>query len=374
MNSVFRYFAIMGLLAVIVGCGIENASAGNVGKKDNTKATANSDDNRETVVRVQKLAAVPFARQIEVTGKALAKQESTLSLSVSGMVKEIPVKRGDRVKKGDVLLKLDRLGYQLGIEQAEAALAGAVAQQELMRTETARLNQLLAEGAAPSASKDELTAQRRGVDAQVDASQTALKRAQKALKDSVLRAPYDSVVSDILIELGEQAHAMPPTMLMTVVDADTLEVQVYVPEEAASQVHAGDMAKVTIDSAGVVVLGRIIFVSDIISQGARTFEARIELDNKDHRIKAGAFARVTLQHEVSGETVFAPVDAIQRDKNNKPYVFVAKKNAAVQRFVKLGVVEGARVQIEDGVNAGDEIIVQGPGTLEDGQKISVKKN
>ncbi|MBN2717548.1 MAG: efflux RND transporter periplasmic adaptor subunit [Deltaproteobacteria bacterium] len=337
-------------------------------------AVEDSTDDTVTPVSVQKLEAVPWSRQIEVTGKALARQESTLSLGVSGMVKDIPVRRGDRVKKGDVLLKLDRSGYQLGIEQAEAAVAGAVAQQELMQTETARLNQLLKEGAAPSASKDELTAQRRGVDAQVDASQTALKRAKKAMKDSVLRAPYHGVVSDILIELGEQAHAMPPTMLMTIVDADTLEVQVYVPEEAASQVRTGDMAKVVIDSAEVETEGRIIFVSDIISQGARTFEARIEVDNKDHHIKAGAFARVQLKHQVEGQTIFVAVDSIQRDKINTPYVFIADRETARQRFVKLGRVEGARVQVTEGISAGEQLILTGLETLSDGQKISIVKD
>lgn len=360
---------------IISGCGGGNNSKATA--DDETPQSSASPQDATTTkstVSVVRLSPVPWSRQLEVTGKALPKQQSTLSLGVSGMVKKIAVKRGDRVKKGDVLLKLDRVAYQLRIAQAEAALAGASAQQELMKTETVRLDQLLREGAAPSASKDELTAQYRSVDAQASAARSALKLAKNAFKNSVLRAPFDGVVSDILVELGEQAQSTPPTKLMTIVDADTLEVQVFLPEDASSQVRTGDTAAITIDSADVQTEGEIVFVSDVITQGARTFEVRIKVDNKDHLIKGGAFARVHLKRKVEKKTLFAPVDSIQRDRNNKPYVFVAVNKTAQQRFVQLGVVEGARVQIIKGVNAGEQLVISALGTLSDGQKISVKKS
>lgn len=386
-HSKLLYFVLFVFGATIVGCNLGTATDNDSGKHGtstqkkkvhNEDAAVESNHAAGDAVQVQQLKEVPWSGEIEIMGKALAKRESVLSLGVSGMVKQITVQRGDRVKKGDVLLKLDRTGFVLGVDQAQAALAGAVAQEELLKIETVRLNQLLAEGAAPSASRDELTAQSRGVDAQVRVAGTNVSMAKKRLKDAVLRAPYNGVVADILIEKGEQASATPPKMLMKIVDSATLEVQVFVPEKAANKVQQGETATVTIDATGNVTEGKIVFVSNTIDPGARTFEVRIEVDNADYSIKAGAFARVQLKSEANGEAIFVPVGSVLRDDNNRPYVFVVgnrgKDKIAKQRPVTLGAVEGARVRLEKGVVAGEQLIVSNTSQLTDNQQITIKVN
>ncbi|MBN2341053.1 MAG: efflux RND transporter periplasmic adaptor subunit [Deltaproteobacteria bacterium] len=371
-HTISRYFILMSALFLLVDCKMGAATAEET--EHQTSATEQSSKaSSDKVVKVQKLSGTAYSQSLELSGKTVAKKESTLSLPVSGMVKEIKVKLGDSVKEGDVLLKLDRKNYQLGVQQAEAGLAAAVAQDELLSNETVRLKNLVAENAAPTASMDELSAQKKGAVAQVQIADSNVAKAKKALADSVLRAPFDGVVSSILIEKGEQCYAMPPTMLMTVVDTSTLEVQVFVPEESASKVKVGDAAIVTIDSAGMVVEGKVTFVANTISQGARTFEVRIEVDNTAQEIKAGAFARVNLNQNVKTDAIFVPIAAVLRDDEQNPYVFVVKQRSAQKQMVTLGAVEGTRVMVKEGLTDGAEIIVSNAGSVIDGQRVRTEK-
>lgn len=327
----------------------------------------------DKTVRIMTLVGERFAPSLEVSGKTLAVRESFLSLGVPGLIKQITVKRGDRVKKGQVLLRLDNKGFVLGVAGAQAAAAGANANLDQLATEIDRVNQLLAEGAAPSATLDDLNAKNKGAKAQADMAVAALGQSKKALKDSVLKAPYNGVISDILKEVGEQAPAMPPTMLMKIVDASTLEVQVFVPEESSRFVRVGGSSEVMIDSAGITQKGEIVFVSDSISQGARTFETRVQIDNSDLRIKAGSFARVRFTQEAQDEAILIPISVVKRDGADLPYVFVEEAGLAEKRGIALGVMAGTRVMVLTGLSAGDRLIVSDASGIVDGQRVGVEK-
>ena len=353
---------------------IENVATIPKGKSAEGKKGAWVEDKSAEAkrVRVERIKPEVYAASFEVSGKALAARESLLSLGVTGQIKHIAVARGDKVKKGQVLLKLDQSGYKLGVEQAQAAVAGASSTLDQLNTEIARVEQLLAEGAAPSATLDDLNAKNKGAKAQAQVANASFKQAKKALKDSVLRAPYDGVITDILKEVGEQAPAMPPTMLMKIVDAENLEVQVFVPEESGRYIKEGDTAEVTVDSAGVTAKGEIVFVSSAISPGARTFEVRVRIANPDLKIKAGSFARVRFAEAEQGESILIPVAQVKRDEADNPYVFVEKNGVAKKRPLTLGEMDGVRVRVVSGLSAGERLVVSDSAGLSDGQSVTLE--
>lgn len=239
--------------------------------------------------------ALASASGIEVRGTALAARESYLSAPVPGIIDEILVKRGESVKKNHPLVLLDKRGFNLGVQQAQAALDAAAAQEEQLVTEIARVRELLASDAAPVATLEQLLANQKGARASVRMAQAALGQARKAASDAVVRAPYPGVITEILKQKGENAPAMPPTMLVKIVDTSSLEIQTFLPESEAQNVKVGDAARVRIDSAKVDRKGKVIFVSNSISPGTRSFEVRVQLDNPKGVVKAGAFARVTFE-------------------------------------------------------------------------------
>ncbi len=323
-------------------------------------------------VQTEEVKTEAFSSAIEVSGKALAVRESLLSLGVPGLISKITVKRGDRVKKGQLLLRLDRRGFELGVKQAEAAQSGANAATDQLVTEIARVKQLLAENAAPSAALDDLLAKEKAAKAQVNMTSTSVEQAKKALRDSELRAPYNGVITDIFKEKGEQAPAMPPTILMKIVDASELDVQVFVPEEASRYVQVGTEAEVEVESAGVTVKGKAVFVSDEISQGARTFETRIRIDNSANKIKAGSFARVRLNTETLDDAILIPVSLLLRNEKNEPYVFVEEKGFAKKRSLVIGRMDGTRVLVRSGLSTGDKLIVSDTSGLVDNNPVTVE--
>ena len=366
----------LGCAVAVAGCEGWNANAQERSESKESE-TASKKDSPSTPskprIKTVETAAIKtetYTSNLEVTGKTVALREGYLSLSVPGLIKKINVELGDHVKKGQVLLHLDRRGFQLGVQQAQAAVDGANAATDQLATEITRMDQLLAEGAAPSAAKDDLLAKDKGAKAQTRVATAALEQAQKALKDSVLKAPYDGVITMILKEEGEQAPAMPPTMLMKIVDTSQLDVQVFAPESSARFIQVGTEAEVIVDSANMVAKGKVVFVSNEIQQGARTFEVRIRIDNPDDRIKAGAFVRVRLEEETQKNAILVPVSSIERNDKDEPYVFVAENGKARRIPIDLGPPEGARVLVRGGLRAGQKLIISDIVNLEDGQPIT----
>lgn len=334
-----------------------------------------AEERREVtpVVQVQTLQAEQFTTHIEASGTALAARESYLSCPVPGRIQEILVERGEKVVQGQVLVKLDQKNYKLGLQQATAGVAAAQSQVDQVKLELSKLEPLYEKGVMPKADIDRLEAQKKGASAQVGVASAGKKQARQALEDSVLRAPYDGVITDIYHQVGENATAMPPTMLAKIVDAQTLEVQVYLPEDASPYVQVGTTAQVIVQSAQVTTTGEVIYVSDVIQPVTHNFEVRIRVDNSQGAIKAGAFARVSLVRESLDSAVLVPITSVLRDETDEPFVYVVEKGQAVKRDVSLGEQVGHRVLVEEGLSPGDVLVTDGHEDLLDAQKVKIAK-
>lgn len=316
------------------------------------------------------LAGEQFTSQIEVTGTALPIRESYLSGAVAGTIKKIKVDEGDRVTKGQLLLQLDKRGFQLMVQQARAGLAAAKAQLGATELELERAEKLMASEAAPRATYDRINAQHEAAQAQVQLARAQLAQARKSLSDSSIRAPYDGVITEVLKEEGEFAPSMPLTFLLKLVDTSSLEVQVFMPEEVAAEIVVGTEAEVELESASITTRGAVSFVSDRIQAGTQTFEIRIKLDNEAGRIKAGAFSRVRLVRSSDPASVLVPVRAVLRDEHGQPYVLVANDGRALRIPVRLGETAGDRVLIVAGLTVGQRLIVSALTDLGDGDTIT----
>lgn len=334
-----------------------------------TQATAASSGQAAALrVSVAQLAPESYRSIIQASGTALPARESLLSMSVPGTVDQILVQRGERVRQGQALLRLDRSGFALGLAQAEAGLAATRVGLDSLTTEKERFDRLLTNKAIPRATYDKVRAQYDGSAAQVALAEVGLKMAQKAYRDSELRAPYDGVISMVLKEVGEYAPAMPPTMLLKIVDTSALEVQVFLSESEAAHVRLEQVAEVRIDSAEVSRSGQVVFVSDRIESGSQTFEVRIGLANPDGLIKAGAFARVDLVRSASDTALLVPLRSVQR-AGGKTFVFVAIDGHARRTEVSLGETAGDRVLVTGGLQAGAQVITSAVTDLADGQPV-----
>ena len=357
-------------------------------------------------VKIVRVQSEPVARSVTVSGTLAAEEQVTVSFKVTGRVEELRVDLGSTVHKGDVLARLTPTDFDLRLRQADAALQQArarlgldpdgesdsvdVEQTALVRQARASLNESrrqreriatfvergisakadleaadaaleIAEGKHQDAleevrNRQAVLAQRR--------SEVALARQQ--LDDTVLRSPIDGVVRERLVFAGEYRSAGTP--VVTIVRQHPLRLQLAVPERSSAALRVGQRVLVTVEGDPDAHEGRVTRVSPAIAEGTRTLPIEAEIPNIDGRLRPGTFAKadiVTAENPAlmvpqSALVVFAGVEK----------VLVVKDGKAREQRVRTGVRVGDRVEIVDGVSAGDNVIVS-PGGLADGSAVTI---
>ncbi len=356
------------LMGTTSGCGLVEEQKAPTPVQEQTASPSETAE-----VKAVKLVNQPFTSKIEATGTALPVRESVLSSEVPGKIVKILVTEGEQVKKGQVLMRFNPKGFHLGVERAKASVYAAQTQLDQVALELNRITGLVSAEAAPKATLDQLKAQHDGARAQLQMANVMLKQARKGLADSELRAPYNSVVSEILREEGEFCPSMPQTMLLEVVDTSSLEVQTFLPEEVAADISLGQVADVEVKSGGLKTTGKVIFVSNRLQSDTQTFEIRVRIDNPEGRIKGGAFTRISLVRRSITDAILVPLNAVGRNDNGKPFVFLAKGQKALKVPVKLGESQAGKVIVIDGLQNGQMLITSQLAGLKNGVPVIVKR-
>lgn len=357
-------------------------------------------------VKIVRVRHEPVARSVTVSGTLAAEEQVTLSFKVTGRVEDLRVDLGTAVRKGDILARLTPTDFELRLRQSEAALQQARArlgldpngegeavdleQTSLVRQARAALTEArrqrervatfvergisakadleaadaaleIAEGRHQDAleevrNRQAVLAQRR--------SEVALARQQ--LDDTVLRSPIDGVIRERLVFSGEFRSAGTP--VVSVVQQHPLRLQLAVPERSSAALRVGQPVRVTIEGDPGVHEGRVTRVSPAIAEGTRTLPIEAQIPNPDGRLRPGTFAKadiVTAENPAlmvpqSSLVVFAGVEK----------VLVVREGKAREQRVRTGVRIGDRIEILEGLSAGEQVIVS-PGGLADGSPVAV---
>ena len=357
-------------------------------------------------VKVVRLQLEPLARSITVSGTLAAEEQVTLSFKVTGRVEELRVDLGSSVQKGEVIARLTPTDFDLRLRQSDAALQQARArlgldpsgesdtidadQTSLVRQARAAMNEArrqrervatfvergisakadleaadaaleIAEGRHQDAleevrNRQAVLAQRR--------SEVAIARQQ--LDDTTLRAPIEGVVRERQVFAGEYRAAGTP--IVTLVRQHPLRLQLAVPERAATMLRVGQPVRVTVEGDPTIHEGRVTRVSPSIEEGTRTLPIEAEIPNREGKLRPGTFAKAdivtsqapSLVVPQSAVVVFAGVEK----------VLVVKDGKAIEQRVRTGLRLGERVELLDGVKAGDLVILS-PGGLAGGSPVTV---
>jgi RND family efflux transporter MFP subunit len=230
-----------------------------------------------------------------LSGTTEAHRKSTLTPKVSSAVTRVHVREGDMVKQGQPLVTLDTRDFILRSQQAESARDGARVQLDAAKLDWTRIQSLLAEKAVPQSQFDMVDARYKGAKAGLAAAETAVAMGQKALHDSVVRAPFDGLVVKRFINEGEYASVMPATQLVTIEEIDPVDLRIQVPSTDMAQVAVGSPVHVRLPATGQELdlrLTRVVASSD---PRTRTFSAIVEIPNREHSLRSGLYAEVTLR-------------------------------------------------------------------------------
>jgi RND family efflux transporter MFP subunit len=235
-----------------------------------------------------------------VTGTLDAREQVAVAAKSSGTIKVLNVDENSRVKKGDVLFRLDSADAQLMRKQAATQLSGAKLQLKTAQREYDRISGLVAQNAMPAAQLDQLEAQVEGAKVQITVAQNSIAMANKQIADATVRSPLSGVVIKKLLSVGEYATMMPPSPVVIIQDQSALEVKFHLPERSLSELEQGDPVTVTVASLGITRAAKITQISPMVDPRTKTIELTAMLDNCSGDLRPGLSAEIALGAPAAG--------------------------------------------------------------------------
>ncbi|MFD2165218.1 efflux RND transporter periplasmic adaptor subunit [Thalassotalea euphylliae] len=256
-----------------------------------TVATYSRDDSYE------------IARQY--IGKIAAKQQTQLSFEYPGRVINIFVDSGDQVKKGQVLAKLDVELLNIRVAELAAQVQQVEAQLVLNQSNLKRAQKLIVDDYASEQTIDELNAEQSVLNANLAGLKASLAALQYQIKQASLTAPYDGIVNDRMISVGDLVAA--GNTAMTLIKQSQQEISFGIPAQIASDIQIGDKLPVSLGTKHVDAT--VSAIGQQIDPGTRTVNVRMLVDDQDKQI-SGVIARVSIEQRIERPGYWLPITAI----------------------------------------------------------------
>jgi RND family efflux transporter MFP subunit len=234
-------------------------------------------------------------RMLRYTGTFRPFRRSTLGPLQSGEITRVHVREGDLVEANAPLVSLARRDFELRLEGATAGLEAAQVQLAAAERDQKRMESLLKEKAVTVSDFDQLDTRLQAAKVGYKQAEVGLRTAQKALADSVVRAPFAGVVVKRMVSEGEYATHMPMTILVTIEEVSTLELTVAIPEDDLARGPPGSPARIHVDALGTSLDSSIRRLAGTIDPNTHAMTAILEVPNPEGKLKPGMFARVEVQ-------------------------------------------------------------------------------
>lgn len=192
--------------------------------------------------------------------------------------------------------------------------------------------------------------------------------AQARLAKTVIRAPFDGEIGLRNVSVGD--YVREGQDLVTLESINQLKVDFRIPEMHLAGVSTGQSLQVTVDALpGRHWQGKVAAISPLVDAAGRSIVMRAQVDNEDGVLRPGMFARVRLRL-ADGEAVMVPETALV-PRDNRQYVFIVRDGAVEQVEVSIGQRQSGRVEITNGVEAGDQVVTAGLQKVQDGTRVAV---
>jgi membrane fusion protein (multidrug efflux system) len=331
------------IAAISVGC--SNGKA----KDDNEAAEVLVPVEVQPLRRAEMLAVHSGTAPIE------AHEEAEVVAKVGGEVRQIFVEEGDAVAAGKLLARLDGDRLRLEVAQTEANLRKL--ERDYNRQLELSEKGLVAKGTAENAKFD------------LDALRAAYDRARLELGYTEIRAPIAGVVSARHIKVGNTIAEGTPTFRVT--NLDPLVAYVHIPEKEFRKLAPQQTAEVVVDAlGGARFAGTISRISPTVDPKTGTFRARVEVPDPSRRLKPGMFARVNIVYERRQQALQLPRAAIL-DADGEESVFVVANGKAEQRHVRTGLANSGWIEVVEGLDGSERVVVVGQAGLKTGTAVKV---
>ncbi len=309
-----------------------------------------------------------WAPKFSAVGAVSAVQGAVISTELGGVVGEIAFQNGGEAKKGDVLMKLD-------VSQEEALLRSAEAEAELARADLERARDLVSKKVISKAEIDAAESKFNRLNAVVDQMRSNIRK-------KTIIAPFDGQLGIRQVNVGQMINAGQQVIALTALDP--VYVDFSLPEQHLSQLTKGLEVRVHVDALpGREFIGKLTAVNSMVDSVTRNIAVQATLENPDHALHPGMFAKVDVMLPEKNKTLVIPGSAV----SYAPYgdsVFVIEKQKDEktgkeslmlrQQFVRIGEARGDFVAVTQGLKAGETVVGTGVFKLRNGMSVTVNND
>ncbi|MCB1184634.1 efflux RND transporter periplasmic adaptor subunit [bacterium] len=353
IKSGVALLALSALLLAAAGCG---------GKAEVAAAAAK--DVRATVGQAR-LAAVPDV--VTATGALEAGTTVMVSTRMMGWVREVHVREGQAVAKGDLLISIDDTDLKAKKAQAEAGIAEAKAVLANAEQMAKRFEALYADKSVSKQQLDDVLTGRDRARAGVRMAEAGLKELQVHLSYLEIRSPVDGKVTRKSIEAGNMAN--PGMPLLWVETEGDMKVVAHLGEKDIAAVAVGTLVDVKVTSlAGAEYSVPLTEIVQTANPGSRTYDIEAALLTQDPRLKSGMFARVTVPVGTR-DAVLVPAAAIHRRGQLTGAWVVAADGTAHLRWIRLGRPQGEDFEVLAGLDGTESVVLASEQPLAEGDRV-----
>jgi RND family efflux transporter MFP subunit len=335
---------------------------------------------------------------LNASGYVTARRAATVSSKVTGKVVEVLIEEGMKVKEGQVLARLDDTNIkaalnvtQAQLESAKTAVEETRAQLKLAEQEFQRATNLAKQNIASQSDLDKAESDAKSLEARlarqerdITVAERQVAMGQQQMDDMVIRAPFAGIVTTKDAQPGEMISPVSAgggftrTGIGTVVDMDSLEIEIDVNESYINRVEPGQPVEATLDAyAQWKIPCKVIAIIPTADRQKSTVKVRVGFDQPDPRILPEMAVKVAF-HETGGgtntanRTVMVPKTAVQ-SQEGRDVVFVVQNGRAERRAVTVSSTGGDEAVIGAGIAAGERVVVDSPAGLSDGAAVKEKK-
>ncbi|WP_430812040.1 MULTISPECIES: efflux RND transporter periplasmic adaptor subunit [unclassified Carboxylicivirga] len=330
-------------------------------KKDIEKLEKELDEGKqEQTIKVVASTVEPrlYEHFVDISGKVEADKNIIISPETAGKIISIDVKEGERVRKGQVLARLNTEMTKRALAQVEINLQLATTTYERQADLWQQSIGSEMEYLQAKSNKEALQQQKEALLAQLDLA--------------IIRAPIDGVVDDIIQKQGEMAS--PQQAFARLVNINQVYISADVSEIYLQAVNAGDRVAIEFPVINKNLEANIYRASSVIDPASRTFRVRINLNNNNNEIKPNMLAVLKLRTFKAENAIIVPSILVKKDFSGE-FIFVTQETdgqlRAAKRYIKTGIKDNNNTLVTDGLTPGDQLITKGYAQVVDGAAIAI---
>ena len=306
-------------------------------------------------VVVSRVVQMDVRQPVKMVGTVFPLRESSVAGEIEGLVMEFPVKRGDSVKKGQVLAKLRTTTLEI-------QLKGAKADEHLARIKYQRAKELHEGKTISHQELDEF-------ETRLVAQEAVTEGVEDKIGKCVITAPFDGRITEESTEVGQWLKK--GDSVVSMLQLDSVKVRVSVPEKYILNLNVGDESEVNFPAlGGITRTGRIVHIVPQADKRARAFPVYVKIDNKDEAIKSGMFAEAIFEMGSLLSATMILKDAIVR-RGGGEFIYLAVDGKVTEVSIQAGIAHENLIQIIGDVKPGVDVIVRGNERVRNAQDIQV---